>query len=278
MSRPSRGAQSLGASGGGANGNNTEVDADGGACAGLEQLDGVDAIAGLQVDHPGSRSEQWREESDLDIRQALAVEAADVVDVLPVRDVPRLAIGVRQPGHAVSIAGKTCSRCAVQYASLGEERGHMGRAIRFGRETRASLWGPTTSRRLMADSLELLEAALTAWQAADVDRWLEAFSSDARFFVPGRTSVSGDHTVGSVREVALRLMRAHGDESGMWVIESYSSPNGAVALADQKVVRGGVTHHYHQMLLHELRPGVSDRFAHFWVMVHEYDAFESAWS
>jgi ketosteroid isomerase-like protein len=130
----------------------------------------------------------------------------------------------------------------------------------------------------MADPLELLEAALTAWQAADVDRWLEAFSPDATFFVPGRTSVSGDHTVESIREVAPRLMRAHGDESGMWLIESYGSPNGAVALADQTVLREGVIHHYHQMLLHELRPGVSDRFAHFWVMVHEYDAFESAWS
>lgn len=130
----------------------------------------------------------------------------------------------------------------------------------------------------MADPAELLEAALTAWHAADVASWLEVFRPDAKFFVPGQTSVSGDHTAESIKEIAPRLMRAQGDESGMWVIERYTSPHGAVALADQKVLRDGETHHYHQMLLHELRPEVTDRFSYFWLMVHEYDAFERAWT
>lgn len=80
-----------------------------------------------------------------------------------------------------------------------------------------------------------------------------------------------------MREVAPRLMRAHGDESGLWVIERDLASTGAVALADQKVQRDGEIHHYHQALLHEFRPDESERFS-FWILVHEFDAFERAWA
>jgi hypothetical protein len=72
-------------------------------------------------------------------------------------------------------------------------------------------------------------------------------------------------------------MRAGGEESGLWVIDSFVSANGAVALVDQKVQRGDATHHYHAMMLHEFGPNDTDRFAFWWLMVHEYDAFAEAW-
>lgn len=129
----------------------------------------------------------------------------------------------------------------------------------------------------MSDPIGMLEQAQDAWQAADVDRWLALFTPDAKYFVPGATSVSGDHDAESFRAVAPRLMRASGEESGLWVIDRYASANGAVALADQKVLRDGETHHYHAMLLYEIGPNDTDRFAYWWLMVHEYDAFERAW-
>ena len=72
-------------------------------------------------------------------------------------------------------------------------------------------------------------------------------------------------------------MRADGEQSGLWVIETYLSASGGVALADQNVLRNGERHHYHEMLLYELGPNAADRFAFWWLMVHEYDAFQSAW-
>jgi hypothetical protein len=129
----------------------------------------------------------------------------------------------------------------------------------------------------MADPKAMLDRAVDAWKAADVDAWLALFVPDARFFVPGATSVSGDHLADAVRGVLPRLMRANGNESGFGLIDSYLGPNGAVALADQTVLRDGVTHHYHQLQLYEIGPGDADRFAFWWLMVHEYDAFDAAW-
>jgi ketosteroid isomerase-like protein len=124
----------------------------------------------------------------------------------------------------------------------------------------------------------MLERAQAAWQDADVDGWLALFAPDAKFFVPGATTVSGDHDAGSIRAVLPQLMRAGGEDSGMSVIDSFLSANGAVALADQQVRRGEATHHYHQMMLYEIRPEAADRFAFWWLLIHEYDAFAAAWA
>jgi hypothetical protein len=129
----------------------------------------------------------------------------------------------------------------------------------------------------VSDLKGLLDEAQQHWQAASADSWLQLFTPDAKFFVPGATAVSGDHTAEQFRTVVPRLMRAHGDESGLWVIDTYLSAQGAVVLADQKVLRDGDTHHYHAMMLYEIGPNATDRFAFWWLMVHEYDAFERAW-
>lgn len=129
----------------------------------------------------------------------------------------------------------------------------------------------------MSDLKELLDQAQQHWQAGDADGWLKLFTADAKFFVPGATAVSGDHTAEQFRTFVRRLMRAHGEESGLWVIDTYLSANGAAVLADQKVLREGHTHHYHAMMLYEIGPNAADRFAWWWLMVHEYDAFEQAW-
>jgi hypothetical protein len=129
----------------------------------------------------------------------------------------------------------------------------------------------------LTDVNEMLERTMAAWQSADVDGWLAMFTPEAKFFVPGATSVSGDHDAESVAPVARRLMRAQTSQSGLGVIETFVSSSGAVVLADQNVDRDGTTHHYHCMLLHELGQA-TDRFAFWWLMVHEYDAFDRAWT
>jgi ketosteroid isomerase-like protein len=123
----------------------------------------------------------------------------------------------------------------------------------------------------------MIERANAAWQEADVEAWLDLFADDAKFFVPGATSISGDHDRASIVAVLRRLMRAGGDDSGQWVIETYVSETGGASLVDQKVLRDGVTHHYHAVSLFEFGPQSGDRFASWWTFVHEYDAFERAW-
>ena len=130
----------------------------------------------------------------------------------------------------------------------------------------------------MSDVKALVARAQERWEAGDVEGWLAMFHEDAKLFVPGETAVSGDHDKASFREVGERLLRAVGDSSGQWVIDTYVSPNGAVCLVDQKVDSGGETLHYHAMLLYELKDPTDDRFAFWWLMVHEYDAFAAAWA
>jgi ketosteroid isomerase-like protein len=116
------------------------------------------------------------------------------------------------------------------------------------------------------------EVAIAAWDAGDIEGFLACFTDDARFFVPGSTRLSGDHTratVGPVLAVALEPGRVK-----QGVIERYASPNGTVVLVDHEV--GG--HHYHAMHLFELADPAADRFACWWLFTHEHDAFEAAWA
>jgi ketosteroid isomerase-like protein len=117
-----------------------------------------------------------------------------------------------------------------------------------------------------------VDDALGAWDAGDVDRFLACFGDDARFFVPGATRISGDHTrstVGPVLALALEPGRLR-----QGVIERYDSPNGVVVLVDHVVGE----HHYHAMHLFELADPAADRFACWWLFVHEHEAFEAAWA
>jgi uncharacterized protein (TIGR02246 family) len=116
------------------------------------------------------------------------------------------------------------------------------------------------------------DAAIAAWDAGDADAFLACFADDARFFVPGSTRVSGDHTRATVGPVLAALLQPGVLKQG--VIDRYTAAGGIVVLVDHEV--GG--HHYHAMHLFELKDPADERFSFWWLFTHEHDAFEKAWT
>jgi len=117
-----------------------------------------------------------------------------------------------------------------------------------------------------------VDPALAAWDAADVNAFLACFTDDARFFVPGATRISGDHTRSTVGPVLATLLAPGALVQG--VIERYTSPNGGVVLVDHAVGE----HHYHAAHLFELADPAAERFSFWWLFTHEHEAFEAAWA
>jgi ketosteroid isomerase-like protein len=109
----------------------------------------------------------------------------------------------------------------------------------------------------------------------DIDGLLEIFGPNAKFFVPGRTRISGDHPREAIAAV-LENMRALASE-GMRtkILGVVPCSSGALATLHQYVVRDGQEYDYHSIHDWDIREGM---VAYWWIYVHEYDAFERAWS
>lgn len=113
-----------------------------------------------------------------------------------------------------------------------------------------------------------------------LDRWdtsalLEDFGPEAKFFVPGRTQVSGDHPREDIPRVldVMRELSSEGFKSDLLAI--VPSEHGAMAILHQYVTRNGVEHGYHCVQDWDIRDG---KVAYWWIYVHEYDEFEKAWA
>lgn len=121
-----------------------------------------------------------------------------------------------------------------------------------------------------------IAAAYAKWDAGDLDGLLAHFADDAKFFVPGATTVSGDHDKASFRRVLEDVAKQtaagrHRQE----LICTYQADDGAMWLFDNHVTINGKNEKYHSV--HEW--GFRDERPAVWMLyVHEYDIFDRAWS
>jgi ketosteroid isomerase-like protein len=121
----------------------------------------------------------------------------------------------------------------------------------------------------------LVNAALDRLADADTDGFLSLCSEDAKFFIGGRTRISGDHDVSAFRAVAPELSAANGVRRDLIGIAVTADASGADAIVKDHVVRDGNEWEYHAILEFQLAGG---KITYFWIYVHEFDAFSEAWS
>lgn len=104
---------------------------------------------------------------------------------------------------------------------------------------------------------------------------LEFFADDAKFFVPGGTRISGDHDRPAISSV-LETMRAVASEGFRRDILGVApTSTGVMVVLHEYVTRDGKELNYHSIHDWDVR---NDKVAYWWIYVHEYDAFERAWS
>lgn len=109
----------------------------------------------------------------------------------------------------------------------------------------------------------------------DVERLLEGFAPDAKFFVPGQTRISGDHRREAIAD-ALKTMRALTTEGfRRKLLGVVPSSSGALAILHEYVTREGEEYGYHTIHDWDVRDG---KVTYWWIYVHEYDAFARAWA
>lgn len=125
------------------------------------------------------------------------------------------------------------------------------------------------------DFEEMIRGAYTRLEEWDVDALLEIFAPDAKFFVPGRTRISGDHERDAIPRVleTMREVSAGGFRSKL--LDVVRSSSGALAVLHQYVTRDGEEFGYHTIHDWDVRDG---KVAYWWIYVHEYDAFAKAWA
>lgn len=115
---------------------------------------------------------------------------------------------------------------------------------------------------------------MTARDAGDIDGFLEIFSDDAVFIIPGATAISGDHDKATFRRVLERVADAtrtghHRQE----LVSTYTGDSGAAAVFDTHIGPGEADkyHSVHEWIFRDERP-------HVWMLyVHEYDLFARTW-
>lgn len=109
----------------------------------------------------------------------------------------------------------------------------------------------------------------------DADALLELFADNAKFFVPGRTKISGDHDRRAIPSVleSMREISAEGLRRDILGVAPTSA--GAMVVLHEYVTRNGTEINYHAVQDWDVRDG---KVAYWWIYIHEYDAFERAWS
>ena len=121
---------------------------------------------------------------------------------------------------------------------------------------------------------DIVRAAYARLDAGDADGFLAVFRDDAKFFVGGATSISGDHDREGFRTIVPRLASVAGqlkrDHLGLIANDEWAS-----SVVHEYVTRDGEEIGYHVMHGWETRDG---ELAYFWIYVHEYDAFDRAWA
>jgi ketosteroid isomerase-like protein len=121
----------------------------------------------------------------------------------------------------------------------------------------------------------LVNAALEHLSAGDVDGFLSLCTDDTKFFIGGRTRISGDHDVAAFRSIAPELSVANGVHRNLIGIAVTDDLSVADAIIKDRVVRDGGEWEYHAILGFQLEGG---KISYFWVYVHEFDAFAEAWT
>ena len=96
---------------------------------------------------------------------------------------------------------------------------------------------------------------------------------DAKFFIGGRTRISGDHDVAAFR-ASLRAVRS-GVRRHLIGIAVTDDASAADAIVKDRVVRNGSEFEYHAILEFQLEAG---KITYFWIYVHEFDAFTEAFT
>lgn len=109
----------------------------------------------------------------------------------------------------------------------------------------------------------------------DVEGLLEAFGPDAKFFVPGKTRISGDHGREAIAGVLATMRALTTDGFRSQLLDVVPSSSGALAILHQYVTREGEEHSYHTIHDWDIRDG---KVAHWWIYVHEYESFARAWA
>lgn len=118
----------------------------------------------------------------------------------------------------------------------------------------------------------MVRAAYEKIEQGDVDALLEMFHDEARFFIDGRTQISGDHTKDGFRAVAPKMFATGSVRRE--VIAILADEEWAAVIAHEYVRRGEDEFNYHVMHNWSVRDG---KFIDFWVYLHEYEQFASAW-
>jgi ketosteroid isomerase-like protein len=120
------------------------------------------------------------------------------------------------------------------------------------------------------------EAAFAQWTEGDVEGLLSHFADDARFFIPGSTTISGEFDGPAFRTMLSGVMdMTASGRHRQELVCGYEGTSGVVWVLDNVVTVGDAELTYHSA--HEwIRKGAT--FAAWMVYVHEYDVFERAWS
>jgi ketosteroid isomerase-like protein len=121
----------------------------------------------------------------------------------------------------------------------------------------------------------LVNAALEHLSAGDVDGFLSMCTDDAKFFIGGRTRISGDHDVAAFRAIAPELSAAGGVRRHLIGIAVTDDASAADAIVKDRVVRNDHEFEYHAILEFQLEAG---KITYFWIYVHEFDAFTEAFT
>ena len=126
------------------------------------------------------------------------------------------------------------------------------------------------------DQGTLARSAVDRLSAGDVDGFLQLGTEKTKFFIGGRTKISGDHDVESFRRVASNLAVEEGrlrrDVIGVAI---GGEGEWADVLVHDYVTTRGIDRDYHAVLEFQIE---SEKISYFWIYVHEFDAFADAWS
>lgn len=125
------------------------------------------------------------------------------------------------------------------------------------------------------DNAELARRAYECLERWDVDGLLELFSADSKFFVPGNTKISGDHERAHIADVLTTMREIASGGLRRDILGVVTSSSGALVVVHEYVTRDGEDFSYHTIHDWDVREG---KVAYWWMYLHEYDAFERAWT
>lgn len=121
---------------------------------------------------------------------------------------------------------------------------------------------------------EVVTAAYEALDQGDVDR-LMGVLGDSLVAIPGSTRISGDHSGGELRRVAIEIITAIGaGRLKRELVCTYKSDDGVMAVFDNFTGDDPGAAKYHTAEEWVCRDGA---LVAWMIYVHEYDVFEAAW-